>query len=149
MITVPSSNIIGVEEKSLTWDDVGNCLFVVEHNHKIIVALECDGSIMYGEGYKPDKAAQVFWDSIQARHADRHTSLHYRTYHGTTKISIKDNRIYGRIMFIDEVIMYEGRTPAELQQAFENAVDQYIEQYNEESDDDHDHCGDCDMCEGD
>ncbi|MRS99451.1 toxin-antitoxin system HicB family antitoxin [Ralstonia pickettii] len=52
-------------------------------------------------------------------------TLQYRNYVGTSEISYEDNVLYGKILFINDLITYEGDSPAELKLAFESAVEEY------------------------
>lgn len=51
----------------------------------------------------------------------------YKGYSGSCETSIEDGCLIGRILFIDDLILYEGNTIKELQAAFEGAIDRYIE----------------------
>jgi len=53
--------------------------------------------------------------------------LSYKKYFGSIEPSIEDNCLFGRILHIDDQIIYEGNTVAELKSAFELAVDNYLE----------------------
>jgi predicted HicB family RNase H-like nuclease len=50
----------------------------------------------------------------------------YKEYTGSAIISVQDKCLHGRILFIDDIITYEGSSVEELQAAFEEAVDEYI-----------------------
>lgn len=54
------------------------------------------------------------------------TELTYKGYNGSADISMEDDCLHGRILFIDDLITYEAETPPALRQAFEQAVDDYI-----------------------
>jgi len=59
----------------------------------------------------------------------------YKDYLGSIEVSVEDTCLHGRILFIDDVIIYEGQTLDELKTAFQNAVDSYLaacEQLNRE-----------------
>ncbi|MCI5137998.1 MAG: type II toxin-antitoxin system HicB family antitoxin [Candidatus Electrothrix sp. AR1] len=53
-------------------------------------------------------------------------SLSYESYTGSIKVSIEDNCLHGKILFIDDIITYEGDTVDELRISFEEAVKHYI-----------------------
>jgi predicted HicB family RNase H-like nuclease len=53
--------------------------------------------------------------------------FNYRNYQGSIGASIKDNCLYGKILFINDLILYEGNTLDELKKNFEEAVDDYLE----------------------
>lgn len=54
------------------------------------------------------------------------TELTYKGYSGSAEISIEDECLHGRILFIDDLITYEAESATELRQAFEQAVEDYI-----------------------
>ena len=53
-------------------------------------------------------------------------TLRHNGYTGSVEVSMNDNCLHGRIQNIDDVIAYEGRSPAELQREFVTAVDEYL-----------------------
>lgn len=53
--------------------------------------------------------------------------LNYNGYSGSAETSFDDDCLFGKILFIDDLITYEGNTPGELKQAFICAVDRYLE----------------------
>ncbi|MNR36177.1 hypothetical protein D3C85_1540730 [compost metagenome] len=52
--------------------------------------------------------------------------LQHRGYYGSIEASTEDNCLFGKLLFIRELINYEGETVAELQAAFRDAVDNYL-----------------------
>lgn len=52
--------------------------------------------------------------------------MQYQGYSGSVEVSFDDGCLHGRILFIDDLITYEGDTPPELLSNFEGAVDRYI-----------------------
>lgn len=42
-------------------------------------------------------------------------------------MSLEDNCLFGEVLFVNDLISYEGATPDELQKAFVAAVDHYLE----------------------
>ena len=54
------------------------------------------------------------------------TELAYKGYTGSVEVSIEDACLHGRILFIDDLVTYEGNDVPELQAAFEAAVDRYL-----------------------
>ena len=54
------------------------------------------------------------------------TEMKHRGFTGSHEISFDDDCLHGRVLFIDDLISYEGATPSELKQAFIAAVDRYI-----------------------
>lgn len=55
------------------------------------------------------------------------TMLQHRGYYGSIEASPEDNCLFGKLQFIRALVSYEGETLAELNQAFREAVDDYIE----------------------
>lgn len=51
----------------------------------------------------------------------------YKGFSGSADVSIDDDCLHGRILFIDDLITYEGEKTADLKSAFELAVDEYLE----------------------
>lgn len=52
--------------------------------------------------------------------------LKYRNYYGSIEVSAEDNCFFGKLLFINPLVNYEGETVNELTQAFEQAVDDYL-----------------------
>lgn len=52
--------------------------------------------------------------------------LKYKNYSGSVEVSLEDQCLFGRILFINDRIVYEGETPEALRASFEEAVDDYI-----------------------
>ncbi|WP_186181602.1 type II toxin-antitoxin system HicB family antitoxin [Burkholderia gladioli] len=52
----------------------------------------------------------------------------HRGYTGSSQVSDEDDCLFGKILFIDDLVTYEGETVKELRQAFHSAVDFYIAQ---------------------
>ena len=52
--------------------------------------------------------------------------MQYQGYSGSVEVSFEDGCLHGRILFIDDLITYEGDTPPELFANFQGAVDRYI-----------------------
>lgn len=53
-------------------------------------------------------------------------NLSYKGYTGTIDASVDDNCLHGRVLFIDDIITYEGNTVDDIKLAFEKAVDRYL-----------------------
>lgn len=49
--------------------------------------------------------------------------LTYRNYHGSVNYSVEDDCLYGQIIGINDMIMFEGKSIDELREDFESAVD--------------------------
>jgi hypothetical protein len=45
-------------------------LVIGTSRHRILVAIKADGTIQYGPEYRPDEAAQVFWEAMAQRKLD-------------------------------------------------------------------------------
>lgn len=52
--------------------------------------------------------------------------LSHAGFSGTSEVSHEDNCLHGKVLFIDDLITYEGDTPSELKAAFMSAVDRYL-----------------------
>jgi len=52
--------------------------------------------------------------------------LNYRGYHGSIEASPADGCLFGKLQFIRALVSYEGQTVPELEQAFHDAVDDYL-----------------------
>jgi predicted HicB family RNase H-like nuclease len=52
--------------------------------------------------------------------------LNYCGYYGSIEASPEDNCLFGKLQFIRALVSYEGQTVAELEQAFHDAVDEYL-----------------------
>lgn len=53
--------------------------------------------------------------------------LVYKEYHGSCELDMTRQVCRGKILFINDLVTYEADTPAGLQAAFEEAVEDYIE----------------------
>jgi len=53
--------------------------------------------------------------------------LKYKDYEGTAEIDISRLVCRGKVLFIDDLVTYEAASPADLQKAFEEAVDDYLQ----------------------
>ncbi len=53
-------------------------------------------------------------------------TLSHKGYTGTVDVSIEDSCLHGKILFIEDMITYEGGTVEELKTSFIEAVDRYI-----------------------
>ena len=52
--------------------------------------------------------------------------LSYRGYYGSIEASPEDNCLFGRLLFIRALVSYEGQTVAQTEQAFQEAVNEYL-----------------------
>lgn len=54
-------------------------------------------------------------------------TLTYKNFIGSAEVDVEVGICFGKILFINDVINYQSDTPKELQQEFEDAVEDYIE----------------------
>ncbi|MEO4149248.1 type II toxin-antitoxin system HicB family antitoxin [Acinetobacter pittii] len=54
-------------------------------------------------------------------------TMRYKNFDGSIETSFEDRIMFGKILFINDLIMYEGNTIDELEESFHKAVDEYIE----------------------
>ena len=54
--------------------------------------------------------------------------LSYKEYQGSAEISLDDDCLYGKILLVSDLIIYEAQTVPALRLAFQAAVDNYLEQ---------------------
>ncbi|MGL6158944.1 type II toxin-antitoxin system HicB family antitoxin [Microbulbifer sp.] len=52
--------------------------------------------------------------------------MKYKGYYGSIEASEEDNCLFGKLEYIRPLVNYEGETVAELRQAFEEAVNDYL-----------------------
>nr|WP_186351040.1 type II toxin-antitoxin system HicB family antitoxin [Pseudomonas poae] len=52
--------------------------------------------------------------------------MKHKGYIGSIEASLEDNCLYGKVLFIKALVSYEGKTVAELDAAFQEAVDDYL-----------------------
>jgi predicted HicB family RNase H-like nuclease len=50
----------------------------------------------------------------------------YKGYTGSAEISFEDDCLFGKILFIEDLITYDAEKPVELEAAFRAAVDRYV-----------------------
>jgi predicted HicB family RNase H-like nuclease len=55
-----------------------------------------------------------------------YNKLSHNGYTGSVEVSFEDNCLHGRVLFIDDLITYEGITAEELLVSFKAAVDHYL-----------------------
>lgn len=53
--------------------------------------------------------------------------LSYKDYVGSAEISHEDHKLIGKILHIDDLVMYEGDTYDDLLESFKSAVDDYLD----------------------
>lgn len=52
--------------------------------------------------------------------------MQYKSYMGSIEVSLEDDCLHGRILFINDLITYEAEKPAAIKEAFQQAVDRYL-----------------------
>lgn len=52
--------------------------------------------------------------------------LKYKGFTGSAECSVEDVCLHGKVLFIDDLITYEGETVTEIKAAFEAAIDRYL-----------------------
>ena len=55
------------------------------------------------------------------------TKLTHKGFKGSGELSLEDDCLIGSVLFIDDIITYEGATVAELVANFQSAVDDYLD----------------------
>lgn len=53
--------------------------------------------------------------------------MKYKNFDGSCEISTEDRLMYGKILFIQDLILYDGKDYDEVEAAFHLAVDEYLE----------------------
>ncbi len=53
-------------------------------------------------------------------------NLTYKGYTGTIEASVEDGCLHGKLLFITDLITYEGNTVNEIKNSFKEAVDHYL-----------------------
>lgn len=56
----------------------------------------------------------------------------YNGYHGSIEFSLEDEILFGRVLYIRDVVVYQGSALSELRRAFMEAVDSYLADCREE-----------------
>ncbi len=51
----------------------------------------------------------------------------YKGYEGSVEVSTEDLVLFGKVLFVDDLVTYEAENVRELEAAFKDAVDDYIE----------------------
>ncbi|MCM1134225.1 MAG: type II toxin-antitoxin system HicB family antitoxin [Clostridium sp.] len=57
--------------------------------------------------------------------------LSYRNYNGTVEYSKEDGCLFGKVVGIKSLLSYEGDSVRELEENFQNAIDEYLEDCKE------------------
>lgn len=58
--------------------------------------------------------------------------LSHKGYLGSVEMSLEDNCLFGEVLFVNDLVNYEGATVEELQKAFVEAIDHYLARCAEE-----------------
>ncbi|MEW6612737.1 MAG: type II toxin-antitoxin system HicB family antitoxin [Pseudomonadota bacterium] len=53
--------------------------------------------------------------------------LEYKGYRGSVEYSREDRMFFGKVLFIDSLLIYHGTSVDEIEQAFKETVDRYLE----------------------
>ncbi len=57
--------------------------------------------------------------------------LSYKNYNGTVEYSREDNCLFGKVVGIKSLLSYEGDSVQELEQDFQNIIDEYLKDCEE------------------
>lgn len=57
--------------------------------------------------------------------------LHHKGYYGSVEYSAEDDVLYGRVLNINDIVTYEGRTVEEIKVHFADAVEGYLKMCEE------------------
>ena len=60
--------------------------------------------------------------------------LSYKNFNGTVEYSKDDECLYGKVVGIKSLLLYEGNSIQELEQAFKSTVDEYLKDCAERKD---------------
>lgn len=52
--------------------------------------------------------------------------LQYKNFYGSIEFSLEDSVLFGKLLYVNDLVTYEGETLQELHQAFCESVDDYI-----------------------
>lgn len=53
-------------------------------------------------------------------------TLKYNGYQGSVEFDLEERHLHGKVLFVDDAVMYNGDTVDELIRSFQDAVDGYI-----------------------
>lgn len=54
-------------------------------------------------------------------------TLKHKGYLGSADVSFEDNCLFGKLLFVNDLVTFEAQTPEELEVEFQRAVDDYLE----------------------
>lgn len=57
--------------------------------------------------------------------------LSYKNYNGTVEYSKEDHCLFGKVVGIKSLLSYEGDSVSQLEQDFQNVIDEYLEDCKE------------------
>ena len=52
--------------------------------------------------------------------------MKYKGYQGSVEYSAEDHVLFGKVMFIKSLLIYEGETLSELETMFHQTIDEYL-----------------------
>lgn len=52
--------------------------------------------------------------------------LEYKGYYGDTNVSVEDGIVYGKVLYINDLVTYEADLVTDIQHSFESAIDDYL-----------------------
>lgn len=58
-------------------------------------------------------------------------TMEYKGFYGTVEYSEEDDCLFGKLLFAEDLILYEGNSVSELKKNFQESVDEYIEDCKE------------------
>lgn len=58
--------------------------------------------------------------------------LSYKNYNGTVEYSKEDNCLFGKVIGLKSLLSYEGESLSELEQDFQNVIDEYLDECREQ-----------------
>ena len=58
--------------------------------------------------------------------------MQYRGYLGSIECSVDDNCLFGKILYVNDLVNYEADSPVGLRESFEAAVDDYLQTCEEQ-----------------
>jgi predicted HicB family RNase H-like nuclease len=55
------------------------------------------------------------------------STLEYKGYHGSIEIDLESSILHGKILFVTDLVTYEGTSVSDVETEFQSAVDDYLE----------------------
>jgi predicted HicB family RNase H-like nuclease len=59
--------------------------------------------------------------------------MKFKGYCGSIEVSIEDNCLHGKLLFVNDLVTYEAESPSALERAFHDAVNFYLDKCKRES----------------